>query len=539
MSCEIRLANLLVRRDTFLLGLVSPLLGCVGAAAFWCWWTAQEKPCPALRTGDKGDMFDFLGGGSRLEKLQDEEADKTEQQLEEAPAAEPQKPPAAPNWLAELARKNAKAAPPAAAPQPPPAPAPTAVIDVDMEGGTTEAAEEDAASALALPLAAAAPAAAPAETKGSMAKKSARRSSSGSQSARNGSPRRALPMPKTEIVDADGIVIDDYMRRADYGRLIRMDANVQSANQVRWERMQIKRQQQEQREAFRQRGVRLRGERLQTEANIAHSVDTIRQNATALGDNLRLSNQALREKRAILESEWKRHGRDLTEKYSTRGNQELVRHLKKEVADRRMSEATVMRNFLKKAKQETDDTIRQVNRDRVERVYAETAHDVIRVSKQTTVASRWDRADAVRRHKNRLKEELRQKEHAYLQRAMAIQETTQKPVEAAILAQRRQEERTQYAREMTQWRKDIKAQREVVAADVRASKRSVRDSIEYGQLIRRQNVEREVATGILAISPRGTTPRQESDDPLGRFVRFFGFKSSWKPVPSDNLIAYV
>lgn len=485
----------------------------------------------------KGMMFDFLGGGSRLEKLQQQEAEKAEQQEEEAPHTPPQNPPSAPNWIAELARKNANTSASAPILPPVPAPAPAAAMDVDAENMTAEQAEAEPPT-LVLPLAAAAPAATLAESKSRTAKKSARQSTSGSQSARNASPRRAQSVPKTEVV-IDGVVVDDYMRRADYGRLIRMDANVQSANQVRWERMQIKRQQQEQREAFRQRGVRLRGERLQTEANIARSVDSIRQNATALGDNLRLSTQALREKRAILESDWKTHGRNLTEKYSTRGNQELVRHLKKEVADQRMSEATAMRNFLKKAKQETDDTIREVNRDRVERVYAETAHAVIRASKQTTVARRWDRADAVRRHKSQLKEELRQKEDAYMQRALEIQETTQKPVEAAIQAQKRQEERTNYAREMTQWRKDIKAQREEVAADVRASKRNVRDSIEYGQLIRRQNVEREVATSILAISPRGTSPRPELDDPLGRFVRFFGFKSSWKPVPTEDLIAYV
>lgn len=449
----------------------------------------------------------------------------------------------APNWVAELAKKNQKAN--------------SATADEeekrlrrlqeieqaynDAKRAEGEQAPDPQSSSLAdMPEPATA-----SVSKNSAAKKSGRsgsQSARGSQSSRGASPRRPTPPPPTRIietVDSNGNLIDDYMRRADYGRLIQMDANVQQANQVRWERMQIKRQQQEQREAFRQRGVRLRGERLKTEKAIADSVDAVRQNAALLGDNQRLSNQAMREKRAIQESQWVRHGRELTEKYSTRGNQALVRQLKKEVADQRMAEATVMRNFLKKAKQQTDDSIREVNRDRVERVYAETAHDVIRLSKQTTVAGRWDRADNVRKHKSLWKKALEQNEDEYMKRAMDIHAATTAPTDAAALAQKRHEERTEYARKMTQWRKDIKAQREAVAADVRASKRNVRDSVEYGQLIPRHDVERDVATSVLSVDQRSMSPRIEPDDPLGRLTRFFGFKSSWKLVPDESVVVHV
>lgn len=447
-------------------------------------------------------MFDFLGGGpSRLDRLQQQEDEKAgvlpddDEPVAAAPAP-------ASNWVAQMAAKNRKAG---------------AVDEAErqrlrreqIDRAFQEAKLREAEEAL-------------------LGKRAG-----GSSKSKPGSAGAAVAEYDEEV---DGPILEDYMRRADYGRLIRMDANVQQANQVRMERMQIKRQHEEQREIFRQRGVLLRQQRLQTEAAIAGSIDSCRLGKFEVGDNLRARQQTLRRKRAEQEKSWEQHGRALTEKYSTRGNQELVRTLKKEVADERMRQATTMRNFLKKAKSDVDDSIREVNRDRVERVYAETAHPVIRHSKQTTVANRWDRADDVRLHVSKWKKAREENEQAYLQRAFQIHSTTQKPDDCAKAAQKRHEERTEYARQQTQWRKDIKAQREEVAANVRASKRSVRDSVEYGQLIRRQHVENEVQTTILSSSPR--SPRHE-DDPLNRFIRFFGFKSNWRPPPAENVTVHV
>ena len=114
---------------------------------------------------------------------------------------------------------------------------------------------------------------------------------------------------------------DPYMRRADVRRLVMLDANQQLGADVRAEKEDNQRFMKEQRERFRQRGVMLREQRRHTEAAIANSVESCRQHAAGMGDEQRTRQETLRRRRQIQDRAYEKHGRGLTEKYSTRGNQ--------------------------------------------------------------------------------------------------------------------------------------------------------------------------------------------------------------------------
>jgi len=324
------------------------------------------------------------------------------------------------------------------------------------------------------------------------------------------------------------------MSRADFGRIMQMDANLQKAAQVRAERDGNTRFLREQRERFRMRGVQLREQRFQTEDAIANSVDRVRRQAADVGEALRQRQHGLRSARGQQQRAWEVHGRGLTEKFSTRGNQERVRTLKADMADERARIATEMRTFLKQAKKETDDDIYEVNCERARRVYAETSHPVIRVSKQTTVFKQWDQAAGVRQHVKTCKQQIRENDRRYLERAWAIKHSSKTPSDSAQAAQARQDARVAYARQQTQWRKDIAAQRQAVAEGVRSQNRTVRDKVDYGHLV----PEREVVGAVLSAgsnSPRNATAGGE--DPFSLFSRFFGFRRTQRPAmePTDEL----
>lgn len=165
---------------------------------------------------------------------------------------------------------------------------------------------------------------------------------------------------------------------------------------MREEREQNQRFCSEQRERFRQRGVVLREQQRITQATIAANAGSCQQQAARIGDTLRAKQALLRHRRQQQEQAWQQHGHGLTEKYSTSGNQQLVRSLKEAIASEKEEVATEMRTLLKMLKKETDDGIIEVNCERVRRVYAETAHPVIRTQKQTMFTKRCDRAREVR-----------------------------------------------------------------------------------------------------------------------------------------------
>ena len=74
------------------------------------------------------------------------------------------------------------------------------------------------------------------------------------------------------------------MSRADYGRIIQVDANLQQANQVRQERSEHKRFVQHRHQLFRRRGQLLRAERLRPGSVIAAS-NACRQSAHQIGED--------------------------------------------------------------------------------------------------------------------------------------------------------------------------------------------------------------------------------------------------------------
>ena len=175
------------------------------------------------------------------------------------------------------------------------------------------------------------------------------------------------------------------------------------ADQVRRQREEHQLFNKQQRERFRNRGVMLKAERQASQTAINNTVEGCRQQAAHIGDKLRRRQAELRQRRHSQDLTYELHGRELTKKYSTNGNQQLVRELKAEIEREREEKATVMRNLLKKLKKETDDGIFEVNCERVRRVYAETAHPVVRVSKQNTYVSRRDKAQEVRQLVAKLK----------------------------------------------------------------------------------------------------------------------------------------
>lgn len=321
------------------------------------------------------------------------------------------------------------------------------------------------------------------------------------------------------------VVASEYLRKADYRRMMQMESNLRKANDGRDEHNQRKAFLKEQKERFRQRGVALREERRQTEANIANSVENVRQSAEAIGDHLRRNQKTLRARRVQQDRDYEDFGRSITEKYSTRGNQETVRQRKAELADEKMTKATEMRILLKRLKKETDDDIMEVNTARVQRVYGDTAHPVIRQSKTTAVAAKWDRADNVRDHVEWCRRQRDAKTAAYIERAKIIK--NQAKIDTATAAQKKHEERTAYARQQTAWRRDILEQRKVVSEGIRDANRFVRDTIDLSHLI----LETEVAANMRTSS----TPRTSSgEEPFAMFSRFFGFsKVSRTPRPGS------
>lgn len=299
------------------------------------------------------------------------------------------------------------------------------------------------------------------------------------------------------------------MTRADYVRVKAMGEAAEKADAVRREKQERTEFLRHQKERFRKRGADLREERFQTEERIADAIEEQRQQAQAVGDNFRSKQEMLRHKRVVQDKEYEKMGRMLTEKYSTRDNQEKVRSLKAELVDENTRVATEMKTSLKKLKKQTDDNIMEVNTDRCRRVYQDTAHDVIRFSKQQIVANRWDRADDVRDHVALWKEEAKARDEEYVERARRIRDEVVDKQESLRAAARRQEDRVAYARQQTQLRKEMKAERDLVADSVLEQNRTVHDTIEESHLIPAEEVANSVTGG---------------KETLTKLSRFFDFR---------------
>ena len=225
---------------------------------------------------------------------------------------------------------------------------------------------------------------------------------------------------------------------------------------------------------------------------------------------------ALRYKRDLQQEAWETHGRELTEKYSTRGNQEHVRQLKQEIADEKARVGTELRNFLKQAKKDTDDGIHQVNTERVRRVYAETAHPVC--AGQSRPSSRGDgigrttyeqvlRRGSARSPPTTTRTSSAPASSTRIRRSRPTAPCSRSAMRSAL---RIPGSRLSGAR-------NIIAQREAVQERVRLENRDVHDQIDLASLIS----EKVVAHSIL--SGKGEVT-EGSEDALATFSRFFGFK---------------
>lgn len=312
----------------------------------------------------------------------------------------------------------------------------------------------------------------------------------------------------------------EFMTRADFVRVKRMDEAAEQAKEVRKAKEQNKAFLSQQKERFRKRGVILREERFQTEEKIADAIEECRQQAHAIGDTFRKRQEKLRGQRSDFEREYVSHGRALTEKYSTRDNQERVRDLKAEICDEKTRVATEMKAQLKRLKEEVDDTIKSENTDRCRRVYQDTCHDVIRFSKHQIVANRWDRADYVRDTVSVWKAEAKAREEEYVERARRIRnEESLSKDEIERAAAMRHEERLAIARHQAEMRRQIKAERELVTESVLEQNRIAHDAIEESFLIPAAQVAKAVTGG---------------EETLRKLSRFFDFRRmAWSTAPDS------
>mmetsp|Transcript_43490 Transcript_43490/g.114300 ORF Transcript_43490/g.114300 Transcript_43490/m.114300 type:complete len:175 (-) Transcript_43490:305-829(-) len=161
----------------------------------------------------------------------------------------------------------------------------------------------------------------------------------------------------------------------------------------------------------------------------------------------------------------------------------------------------------------------EVNTDRCRRVYQDTAHDVIRFSKQQIVAGRWDRADNVRRSVSAWKAEAKVRDDEYVRRAQEIRDQVADKEESQLAAARRHEERVLYAREQTQVRRQMKAERDMVADAMREQNREVHDCIEESHLVPSDDVTDAIVGG---------------KDTLTKLTRFFDFRRmAWATFPTS------
>ena len=314
---------------------------------------------------------------------------------------------------------------------------------------------------------------------------------------------------------------------------MQMTETARQAEASRREREQRKEFIKAQRERVRQHGVGLREQRFQTEDTIADAIEEKRKQAKAIGDAFRTQQEMLRYKRVVQDRAWATHGHELTEKYSTKDNQEKVRALKADLCEVKTKTATEMRNFLKQAKKTTDDDILEVNTDRARRVYTDTAHAVIRLSKQQQVAQRWDGADRVREVVSGWKAEKAANTADYVARARelaAVVNQTEEKVASQIRAKRIED-----ARRLAEQRREIRAERDLNAASVRDQKRSVRDAVAENQIVTEDEVC-EVAGG---------------KENFNLFSRFFDFRKkaassltpraelSWNGSPRNGNVASI
>lgn len=286
------------------------------------------------------------------------------------------------------------------------------------------------------------------------------------------------------------------------------------AEQVRSERQANEQFILQQRARFRERGAALREERHATQEAIADSTQLCRRQAATTGARQRNHQAALRLRRRDQERTWEEHGRELTQKYSTSGNQEMVRQLKQEIAEERERKATEMKKLLKRLKKETDDGIYEVNCERVRRVYAETAHPVVRTSKQNVYVSRCHQAHDVRLRVAEWKRAKEENALSFLSHADSILEGRGKGSRAereAVAEQRRHEER-QLRRQEAERRA---AER---AALARMEMLERRERLAAGEDV---EAEDDDADGEGMMSERG-------NDMLGMLVRVFGIGSRTK-----------
>lgn len=298
------------------------------------------------------------------------------------------------------------------------------------------------------------------------------------------------------------------MSRADYVRVQVMGEAARQASELRREKDERKAFLEAQRRDLRRRGAALREERFHTEESIADAIEQKREHAQAVGNSLRVNQEMLRFKRVVQDRAYRTAGKKLTEKYSTRDNQDKVRQLKADLCDEKTDAANKMRDFLKRAKKQTDDNIMEVNTDRCRRVYQDTAHNVIRYSKAQTIARRWDRADYVRDEVVKWRAEAKERDDEYVERARAIRDEVTCKDAMTLNAATRREALLAKARERAEHRQALQAERHSVVDTLREQNRDVHDAVGESQLV----LEEEVA----AVAG--------GKEPLAKLSRFFDFR---------------
>lgn len=338
----------------------------------------------------------------------------------------------------------------------------------------------------------------------------------------------------------------DTISRAEYGRFTHELANYQQGNVARAEREQRRRLKAEAQEKLRMRGQQLREAQKLQLATTASKIDATRQQAHAVGEELRAARIELRLRREQQQNGWEQHGFGLTQKYSTRLMTEGKREAKAAHDAKRAKEATDMRNHILAANKRTDERVRKEIDDMAERVRKENDHTVTRHAKQAYVNEKWDKAvrhrgprpprapragallpapssppttrrrarqDAMREEMDLLRRRRKAQELGYLQTAVALTQSLCSPEPAREARRKAEADRGAVGQEMRRHR-----------ARLRQQKQAQRDGWQASQ-----DANHEARQAARVTTEEVNRETDDSSSGYNPILQFFGFRKRGGP----------
>jgi len=323
--------------------------------------------------------------------------------------------------------------------------------------------------------------------------------------------------------------------RADFTRIIQMEANYEKGNAVRAELEQTRLRMAEQKEMFRQRGRMLREQRLHSAEKIASKREMCKQDAAQMASDIQHQREAMRARREEMRLRWQMHGRNLGDQQARL--QRKLRSDTEQLQAERKASASLLKTELKALNDQVDDQIYRENCARVARVKEEENHYPL-LAKQIYANGRWDRADRCREESMQARERRRQNEEAYLAKAHEIKSDFRTIRDET--ARKRAAELKEQAERL---RREEKEQEEAVAATRKATldhKRDIHENVELDKLV--PEVEVEQVRHYARTFPDSPTADVEGGESAveamgASFARFFGFRKRGAPQKASSVVS--